>query len=84
MHFSTPTIALLFAFLTTAQMSPEDSICTYFYGPDFTDACCPSITSSGPGSPCTDIVYVDNLTMCTSGAFPTGWSVCVERVSILK
>jgi len=82
MRFTAPLIALAASLplLTTAQMGPDDTICGFLYGTDYTDACCHTVISRGVNAPCTDIEYVSNLTECSTYHYPTGWSVCVEKV----
>jgi len=82
MRFTAPTIALLASLplLTTAQMGPDDTICGFLYGTDYTDACCHTVISRGINAPCTDIEYVSNLTECSTYHYPTGWAVCIEKV----
>ncbi|KAI4681714.1 uncharacterized protein J4E84_007309 [Alternaria hordeiaustralica] len=64
MRFTAPIIALAASLplLTTAQMGPDDTICEFLYGTDYTDACCHTVISRGINAPCTDIEYVSNLT----------------------
>jgi hypothetical protein len=65
MHFSIPFILAFFIPLFAATLvAAENSIWTYLYGPSFTDACCPSLASWDPTSPCADIVYVSNVSEC--------------------
>ncbi|KAH6875043.1 hypothetical protein BKA58DRAFT_418671 [Alternaria rosae] len=78
MRFYTPLL-VLFASLTTAQMGPDDTICEFLYGTDYTDACCHTVISRGVNAPCTDIEYVSNLTECSTYHYPTGWAVCIEK-----
>jgi hypothetical protein len=83
MRLSTPIMALA-ASLTlpaTAQLGSDETICEFLYGTDYTDACCHTVISRGVNAPCTDIEYVSNLTECSTKHYPTGWAVCVERVS---
>jgi len=82
MRFTAPIIALAASLplLTTAQMGPDDTICGFLYGTDYTDACCHTVISRGVNAPCTDIEYVSNLTECSTYHYPTGWAVCVEKV----
>ncbi|KAI4913414.1 uncharacterized protein J4E92_009763 [Alternaria infectoria] len=81
MRFTAPIIALAASLplLTTAQMGPDDTICGFLYGTDYTDACCHTVISRGVNAPCTDIEYVSNLTECSTYHYPTGWAVCVEK-----
>ena len=82
MRFTAPIIALAASLplLTTAQIGPDDTICGFLYGTDYTDACCHTVISRGVNAPCTDIEYVSNLTECSTYHYPTGWAVCVEKV----
>ncbi|KAI4959930.1 hypothetical protein J4E86_001548 [Alternaria arbusti] len=59
MRFTAPIIALAASLplLTTAQMGPDDTICGFLYGTDYTDACCHTVISRGVNAPCTDIEY---------------------------
>jgi hypothetical protein len=84
MRYSSPIIALavFLVHLTTAQLGSDDTICGFFYGTDYTDACCHTVISRGLNAPCTDIEYVSNLTECSTNHFPTGWAVCVENVCL--
>jgi hypothetical protein len=83
MRLSTPIIALVASLplLATAQLGFDETICEFLYGTDYTDACCHTVISRGVNAPCTDIEYVSNLTECSTKHCPTGWAVCVERVS---
>ncbi|KAI4703567.1 hypothetical protein J4E89_009988 [Alternaria sp. Ai002NY15] len=54
MRFTTPIKAIIalaasasLPLLTTAQMGPDDTICGFLYGTDYTDACCHTVISRG-------------------------------------
>jgi hypothetical protein len=83
MRPSTPILALTASLplLTTAQLGADETICSFLYGTAYTDACCHSVISRGASAPCTDIEYVGNLTLCSTRHYPTGWAVCVEKVT---